>query len=121
MFLQCFVAGLIGMLLQVFLVKLPSLQLRYKTANERLTLGAFLQAEWITLCGSALTILAIVYCLDEVLGLKPDLVKVIKWLFVFVGFTGSSIIMAMFSRTAKVLNGIVDEKTNVADGKGGSA
>lgn len=115
MFLQCAIAGIIGMLLQVFLVKLPSLQLRYAKANEKLTIGRFIQDEWVTLIGSVLTILAIVYCLDEVLNLQPDLVKVIKWLFIFVGFTGSSIIMALFSKTAKTLNGIIDVKTNELD------
>lgn len=121
MFSDAFIAGLIGILLQVFLVKLPTLRLRYKKANEKLTLQAFLQNDGITLVGSVLTVLALVWCLDEILGLKPELLKVIKWLFIFVGFTGSSIIMALFSKTARVLNSIVDAKTNIADGKGEGA
>lgn len=117
MLIQCFIAGLIGMLLHIFLVKLPSALNRSQMANVRLTPAKFFREEWITITGSALTVLAIVYCLDELLNLKPELVKIIKWLFIFVGFTGSSIIMALFSRTAKTLNSIIDVKTDIADNK----
>ena len=54
--------------------------------------------------------------IDELLAAKPSLSEYIKWFFIFVGYTGSSLIQSVLSATSKKINAIIDLKTNLADG-----
>lgn len=115
LFLNCFIAGVLGILFQIFVIKLPSLKNKAAAANHPFTLGEYFKNDWLTIVGSFLTLAILIYCLDELLNLKPQLMSYIKWLFVFVGFTGSSIIQAAFSVTNKKIMEVINIKTNALD------
>jgi hypothetical protein len=115
-FTSYFVAGALGILLQVFAVKIPSLRAKFKAGNKLFNFKNYLEDDWYTILASIVTVGILIICLDELLGLRPELEKYIKWLFVFVGFTGSSVMQAILSVTNKKIMGIIDVKTNIADG-----
>jgi hypothetical protein len=111
-----FLAGTLGVLLQILAVKIPSIKARYKVANREFTFKQYLTDDWYTILASFVSVGILIVGLDEILGLRPELEKYIKWLFVFVGFTGSSIIQTVLSVANKKVMSIIDVKTNIADG-----
>lgn len=111
-----FLMGTLGILLQILAVKIPSLKAKYTAANRVFNIKEYLSDDWYTILASFVAVAILVFGLDEVLDLRPELEKYIKWLFVFVGFTGSSIIQAVLSVANKKIMQIIDVKTNVADG-----
>lgn len=117
LYLQCFVAGLLGILFHVFVVKLPSVKARAKAANVEFSIKSYFQDDWVALGAALITVLIAVFALDELLGYRPNVLKYIKYLFFFVGFTGSSLLIALLGKTTKAINDIVDVKTDIADGK----
>ncbi len=114
-FYMFFLAGGLGVILQV-LLKIRQFQVRSKVANHIFTIKQYLKDDWATIIASFISVMILIVCLDELLAVTPQLVKYIKWLFVFVGFTGSSIIQAVLSVTNKKLMAIIDVKSNIADG-----
>jgi hypothetical protein len=115
LYLQCFIAGILGILFHVFAIKLPATQSRAKAANIPFSLKDYLSEDWIALGASVLTVLIAVFALDEVIGYKPAILKYVKYFFVFIGFTGSSILIAVLGKAGKAINNIVDIKTDIAD------
>lgn len=109
-----FMIGSLGVLLQI-LSKIKTLQVKSKLANHNFSFKEYFSDDWATIAASFVSVLILCYCLDEILAVKPVLVDYIKWLFVFVGFTGSSVIQSLFSVTSKKINDIIDIKTNLAD------
>lgn len=108
--------GILGVLFQIFVIKYPRLVAQGKAANHPITFGEYLKNDWYAILGSILSVLIMIYTIDEWLPLNPMLEKYVKWAFIFVGFTGSSIIQALLSLTSKKLMQVVDLKTNIADG-----
>jgi uncharacterized integral membrane protein len=119
LFLTCFLAGTLGILLQIFVVKLPSLKTKSEAANRPFVVSEYFKDDWMSIVGSFLALAILIVCLDELINFKPSVVDYIKWLFAFVGFTGSSLIQAAFSVTNKKIMQVIDEKTNIADNKTG--
>ena len=113
---QYFVAGVLGMLLHIFAVKYPSLRTKNRTANQDYTFGQYLKEDWSALVSDVVVVLLLTWGVRELLNLKPELEKYITWVFAFVGFTGSSIMLAIFSVANKKFLNMIDEKTNKADG-----
>lgn len=111
-----FVMGILGILFQIFAIKIPTLKSKYTAANRAFTFKEYISDDWYTILASFISVAILVFGLDEVLGLRPELEKYIKWLFVFVGFTGSSVIQAIMSVANKKIMAIIDVKTNIADG-----
>lgn len=108
---NCAVAALIGQLIHIFVVKIPSLQTRFRKAKVPFSVKEFFKAEWVTMVGNLFAIIGLLWTLDETLNIRPEILVAIKWLFLFVGFTGSSIVLSVFSKTGKYLNNIIDLKT----------
>lgn len=115
-FLIYFIAGSLGILLQIFAVKIPTLKAKYKAANHDFKFSEYFKDDWSTILASFVSVAILIVGLDELLDLKPDLEKYVKWLFIFVGFTGSSIIQTALSVANKKIMQIIDIKTNIADG-----
>jgi hypothetical protein len=116
-YIWCLVCGFLGVLFHIFVVKLPSALQRAKVANVQATIIDYFAHDWVAIAASFITVIVFVVCLDEFVNWQPDAVKYIKALFVFIGFTGSSILIAALGKFSKTLNGIIDVKTDVADGK----
>jgi magnesium-transporting ATPase (P-type) len=115
-FLNYLIAGTLGVLLQIFAVKYPSIVARGKKGNHKVTFKEYLENDWWTIIASFIGVLILIFCIDELLNISPALGKYIKWLFVFVGFTGSSIVQAVLSVTNRKVMQIIDLKSNLADG-----
>ena len=103
------------MILQI-LLKIPQLQQRSKAANHDFSIKDYFKDDWAVILASFVTVGIVIICIDELIAVKPELANYIKWLFVFVGFTGSSILQAVLSVTNKKIMAIIDIKTNIADG-----
>lgn len=108
-------AGSLGVLLQICL-KVNALKVQSKVANHSFSFKDYFRDDVFTILGSFITVIIGVICLDEIIGLNAGIEKYVKWFFVFVGFTGSSIIQSAFSVTSKKIQAIIDVKTNIADG-----
>lgn len=110
-----FLGGSIGVALQI-LFKIQSLKSRSKLANHSFSLKEYFNDDWVTILTSFVCIGAAVYVIDEFIKKTPELVDYIKWFFIFVGYSGSSVIQSVLSVTSKKINSIIDIKSNIADG-----
>lgn len=115
LYIQCLIAGLLGILIHVFGIKLPALKKRSDVANKKFSIQDYLADDWIGIGLSVITVLVAILLLDEIIGYKPALLKYIKYFFVFIGYTGSSLLLSALSKTDKAINAVVDKKTNIAD------
>lgn len=110
-----FLLGGLGLLLQT-LMRINSLIQKSKIANHSFSFKEYISSDWATIASALVTVAIMTYCIDELLAAHPDLVQYIKWFFVFVGFTGSTIIQSIFSSFSKKINAVINIKTNIADG-----
>ena len=108
-------AGALGVVLQIC-IKVNVLKNNSKTANHAFSYKEYFKDDLFTIIGSFTTVAIAIICIDEIVGLNSKIAEYVKWFFVFVGYTGSSIIQVAFSVTAKKIQAIVDVKTNIADG-----
>lgn len=115
LFIQCFVACLIGNAIHISF-KAYSLSQDYQKANIKFTFGQFLANDKWALLADLVGSLGLVYLADEWLNNEYVMGK-IKTAFVFIGFTGSYVIMYFASASKKKFQKIIDEKTDIADGK----
>lgn len=116
LFLQCCGMGLLGLLLHV-LIKYRSLLNRAKAANSAIGFGVFIKNEIIGICISFVVLVMFVIGFDELANYKPVVLNGAKWLFSFVGYAGSSVLLSFFSKSEKALLKVIDKKTNIADSK----
>jgi hypothetical protein len=114
-YLMCFFAGLLGVLFHVFAVKIPAVKSRTKAANLVFTYKEYLNDDLAGIFASLLTVMILLITLDELIAFKPAVIPYLKFGFVFVGFTGSSILIAILGKAQGKINSIVDIKTNIAD------
>ncbi len=115
LYIWCAISGLLGMCAYVFIIKIPAAIAKAKAANVTFGMKDYLSTEYPTLIGNLLSIAIALLVLGEVLTYKPELRAWIIAIFAFYGFTGSSILLAIFGQINKKLNSIIDVKTNVAD------
>lgn len=109
--------GLMGIAFHVFAVKLPSYKKLCIAGNKPFTAKGFFECDWIAIVASFIAVVLVVFCLDEIMIAKSQLRGYVKLLMVFVGFTGSSVIIAVLGKATKSALTIIDIKTNIADGK----
>lgn len=115
-YFQCLVAGVLGILFHIFVLKLPALKKRAVAANVEFSPKNFFKEEWISVGSSVITVAIALLVMDELLNFKPSIYNALKGLFVFVGFTGSSILQHALGKTEKAVLNVIDRKTNIADG-----
>ncbi len=116
MYLWCFVAGLLGMALQVFL-KLKSLADKSRVGNVSFNPGDYFRKDWLSLGASVTTILIALVVTDELIGFNELVLQYIRLGFAFVGYTGADIASRVFGVMSNQINKVIDYKTDVADGK----
>ncbi len=117
LYIETAIAGVLGILFHIFVIKIPGLRTRSKVANEKFSFKAYLADDYPGIIASFLTLGIAILALDELIGYRPSLLKFIKYFYFFVGYTGSSILLAVLSKTSKAINAIVDVKTDLADNK----
>ncbi len=114
-YVWCALAGLLGMFAYVFIVKLPAAMTKAKVSNVSLSVKEYFTTEWVSMVGNLFSIAIALFIVGEVLKYKPELQGWIITIFAFYGFTGSSLLIAIFGQVNKRLNSIIDVKTNTSD------
>lgn len=114
-YLQCLTGGFLGLLFYVFVVKLPAFKRRANAANMPFRPSSYFAEDWLTLVGSFLSILIVLFIFEELVGIDVRIVKIVRILFVAVGYSNTSIVHRWLSRTEKAINTVIDSKTNIAD------
>lgn len=115
--LDCLIAGLLGILCHVFFLKLPALKNTADVSNIHFTPKTYFEQDWIPLVASVLTVVVFAFVLDEVLKIHPMVAQYLKFFFVFIGYTGSSVLQAALGVTDKKFKDIINKKTDIADNK----
>lgn len=116
-YLSAIYAIFIGIALQL-LYKAFKLNQKAKISNEKFSLVTWMKDDYLALTLNTLSPFIVLYIGDEWLNYELGIVvKYLKSIFVFVGFSGSSVIMGFLSVADRKYNKIIDNKTNVADGK----
>lgn len=108
--------GLLGIISQVC-VKIRNLKIRASAGNAHFNIGTYFTDDWPTIVLSCVAVSALIIGMDEVMGYKPEVAKFIKWAFLFVGYTGASLLSSFFSKAEKKIMSTIDIKTNIADNK----
>jgi hypothetical protein len=116
-FIDLLLAGLLGMLIYIFLVKIPAIQQRAEKANTEVSFGTFFGKDYPSLIGSFLVVIVYIFVVDEIQTYSETLATFKKLLGVFIGYCGSSVLLRAFGRTEKLLLKVIDRKTDLADGK----
>lgn len=113
-YFQCVIACLIGNLLHIAF-KVRSLAVDHKIANLQFSIGKYISNDKWALIVDAGASFALVYLADEWLDFDERILGKIKSIFVFVGFTGSYVILQAMSVAKKKFRNAVDFKTNKSD------
>lgn len=114
--LWCFLAGLLGIALHIFAIKIPGVKQRATVANVPFSYSDYFKDDLAAIIASVLAVLVLLVILPELIAYKPEIVPFLKIGFVFVGYTGASVIVAIMGQFQTKLNGIVNTKTDISDG-----
>lgn len=114
--LQCVAMLILGQSLQIFIIKVPDLKQRAKLANQKFIWGDWWTADWNLVIGTGILGAMAIIGLNEIFQWNPAILSYVKWFFAGIGFFGSTIVLAKYSQYAKYFNGVIDSKTNIADG-----
>lgn len=114
-YIECFIAGILGILFHIFVIKLPALKTASNAANRPFSVVCYFKDDWVSISGSFLSIIISVFLIDNLLKYQPAVQPYLKFLFLFIGYTGSSILQSILSKTGDSINKIVDQKTNELD------
>ena len=115
-YILCFVAGLLGIFFHIFAVKMPAVKTSAQVGNVPFTYRAFFQDELAAILASLLMVIILLVVLQEIIAYQPAVVPYLKAGFVFVGYTGSSLLVSWLGKAQDKINSIVNIKTNTADG-----
>ena len=114
LYIHCVIACLLGNLLHVGF-KILSLQKDHKIANLEFSVGKYLKEDKWALLMDVFASFAVVYIIDEFLEMDSRLIGKIKTIFIFVGFTGSYVILQIMSVAKSNFRKAVDHKTTLID------
>ncbi len=117
LYLQCFAAGILGVLCYMFFVKIPAFRKRSLAANKGFKVSDYFADDWLSVASSVLTVIVVVFCLREFSSLNDYILKYVRFFFVTVGYMGSSFLHSILSKTEKAITKTIDIKSNIADGK----
>jgi hypothetical protein len=117
LYLQCFVAGLLGVLCYMFFVKIPAFRKRSAAANKHFSPADYFKDDWLSIASSVLTVAVVVFCLNEFASFNDYILKYVRFFFVTVGYMGSSFLHSILSKTEKAITKTIDRKTDIADNK----
>jgi nitrate reductase gamma subunit len=116
-YMNAVIACFIGVILQLF-YKAFKLNQKAKISNEKFNVIQWFADDYLALILNVLSPFILIYIMDEWITEEAGLlVDKLKSIFIFVGFSGSSVIMGFLSVADKKYNKIIDNKTNIADEK----
>jgi len=114
-YIQCFLGGMLGILAHVFIFKIPALKEASRVSNVRFRIGTYLNDDWAVIFASFLSVVIVMFVMDEIIAESPCIAENIKWFFITIGYTGSSIIQTKLGRSSKKINEVINYKTDIAD------
>jgi len=110
------VSGFLGMAFHIFAVKLPSYKKSCVAGNIPFTAKGYFNCDFMAIVAAALSVIMAVWLMDELIATYNPIQNYIKFFMIFVGFTGSSVLIAWLGRATSSALSIIDKKTNIADG-----
>jgi len=119
LYIQCVIACLIGNILHVAF-KILSMAQDHKVANLQFSVRTYLRDDKWALIVDAAASFALVYLIDEWIDFGPPIAGKVKSIFVFVGFTGSYVILQLMSVAKSNFRKAIDFKTDKADKQDGT-
>ena len=111
-YILCGVAALFGQLIHVFAIKIPSAKTRANSAKITFTIGYWLGEEWPVLAGNFATIVFVLLIAGEAIAYKPSIQPFIVTMFGCIGFIGSNVALALFSKVGAKLNEVTNINVN---------
>lgn len=115
LYLQCIAMFILGQVLHLMWIKIPSMKAKARAANKAYYFKEFWSCDWNVIIGTQVLLASLLFGLGELLVWKPDIINHIKWTFWTVGAFASSVGMAKFSQYEKSLMQTLDIKSNIAD------
>lgn len=106
------IGGLLGMAFHVFAVKLPSYKKSCIAGNIPFTVSGYFNYDWMAIIASVTAVIIAVFVMDEAIATYNPIQKYIKFFMIFIGFTGSSVLIAWLGRATSSALSIIDKKTN---------
>ena len=116
LYIQCVAMLILGQALQVFLIKVPDIKNKATLSNQKFIWKDWWAADWNLVIGTSILGALTIVGLDELIHWKEQILEYVKWFFAGIGFIGSTIVLAKYSKYAAYFNGVIDVKTNLADG-----
>lgn len=114
-YIMCFLAGLLGMLFHIFAIQMPAVKTRAVTANMQFSIRGYFKDEAAAIIANLLTILILLVVLKELVAFKPEVLPYITAGFVFVGYSGSSVLISLLGKAQAKINTVVNIKTDISD------
>ncbi|HWV69515.1 hypothetical protein [Chitinophaga sp.] len=115
LFLKCIGCGLLGIAVHLFF-EIRDIRKQSLAANKPTSRWGIIKTESDNIILSVLAVVVFTVGFDEIAKAKPVILEWVKWFFIFVGFAGSYILFALFSKAKKQILEVIDKKTNIADG-----
>lgn len=115
LYILCMLLGLLGVAFHILAIKAPAVKKRTEAANLPFKLINYLKDDILAISASIITVVIAVFLLDEIIGYNPSFIRYVKFGFVFVGYTGSSLLISILGKFDKGVRDVVDVKTNKAD------
>lgn len=112
--IQLGMIALLGMAINVA-IKYKSLRDKADAANVSLSLRNYLKQDAVAIFISAATILMALLMLDNIVNLHVYAMKWMKFIFGFVGYASSDLILRLGSAANKKLNRIIDAATGTSE------
>lgn len=117
LYVQCLVIYVLGVVLHLTWLKVPSLREKSKMANVTFSLRTWWLEDWHTVVGNVALGGIMLFGLSELITWKPEILSYVRWFFAFMGTFGSNIAMTKFGKFEQILNAIIDEKLKVYEEK----
>lgn len=114
-YLLCFLAAFLGMVFHVTAVKIPGVKKSANVANMKFSYSAFFEDELAALLANLCVIFIWLLVLGEAVAYKPFILPYIIGISVLIGFSGSSLLLALLGKAQNKINDIVNVKTDISD------
>ena len=115
LYIQIVAMFILGQMLQLFWLKIPSLKKRAKVANYKFSVKDYFSEDWHLIAGTQVFGAMAVLGLNELTHWRPEILDVVKWFFAAIGAFGSSVVLSKLSVFEKKLSNVIDFKTNIGD------
>lgn len=109
-------AGLLGLLF-VTLAKASSMKKDFEVANQTFVFKKFIKDELIAISMSFIVILLMAITIKEWVKVSPKVSDYVTIIFAMGGAIGSWAFLLFLGKSKRYIRKIIDEKTNMADGK----